>query len=141
MKKALPALLLLLAVSCTVPPAPTGTPGPAPVLPPEQARGCMLPPVPWFQAKDNIGAFTTVCGPVVGVHYYRDSDGKPTLLDLGNPDSETDRVIVLIWGQSRGNFPEPPEQFYAGKTICVYGLIAKYNGTPLIRVDTPDQIE
>ena len=51
------------------------------------------------------------------------------------------RFTVVIWGQNRGNFPQPPESYYAGKSICVTGLIQEYEGIPQIEVTTPDDIQ
>ena len=48
---------------------------------------------------------------------------------------------MIIWGENRGNFPQAPEVYYLGKTICVTGLIQEYNGIPQIEVTTPDQVE
>jgi len=48
---------------------------------------------------------------------------------------------VLIWGSDRGKFDKPPETLYAGKKICVMGMIQSYQGGPGIIVKDPSQIK
>lgn len=115
-------------------------PVPAHELPLPPTKGCLLPPVPWFQAKGSIGAVATVGGPVVSGRYYPDREGKPTILNLGNDENDPNRLIVVIWGESRDRFPKPPEEYYADRIICVYGYLDTLNGIPLMRVDSPGQV-
>ena len=97
--------------------------------------------IQWYEAKGHIGDKTTVCGPVAGTKYGATSRGKPTWLNIGNDYPSSERFVVIIWGENRGNFPQPPESYYDGKTICVTGLIQEYKGIPQIEVKTPDQIQ
>ncbi len=58
------------------------------------------------------------------------------------PDEDRDRNFkVVIFPSVWGKWPEPPDQYYAGKTIRVTGLIKKYRGWPEIIVNDPSQIE
>jgi len=102
-----------------------------------------LPPgsISWSEAKYHIGERTTVCGPVVDATWASGSNGKPTFLNLGNPYPNPDRFTVVIWIQNRSNFPQAPEDYYLGKTICVTGLITEYNGIPQIEVRYPSEIQ
>jgi len=95
----------------------------------------------WYEAKDHIGDRTVVCGPVAGTKYGATSNGRPTWLNVGKDYPSSERFVVIIWGENRGNFPQPPESYYEGKSICVTGLIQEYEGIPQIEVTTPDQIE
>ena len=97
--------------------------------------------VNWYEAQNYIGERTTVCGPVVDATWASGSNGKPTFLNLGSPYPDPDRFTVVIWIQNRGNFPQAPEDYYLGKTICVTGLITEYNGIPQIEVQYPSEIE
>jgi len=97
--------------------------------------------ISWSEAKYHIGERTTVCGPVVDATWASGSNGKPTFLNLGKPYPDPDRFTVVIWIQNRGNFPQAPEDYYLGKTICVTGLIIEYNGIPEIEVQYPSEIE
>ena len=95
----------------------------------------------WHEAKDHIGERTTVCGPVAGTKYGSTSSGKPTWLNMGKDYPSSERFVVFIWGENRGNFPQPPESYYADKDICVTGLIVEYEGVPEIEVTSPEQIQ
>lgn len=97
--------------------------------------------LPWYEAKDHIGDRATVCGPVVGTHWASGSRGQPTFLNIGKPYPDPGRFTVVIWGENRANFPQPPEDYYLGKTVHVTGLITEYKGIPQIEVKTPDQIQ
>ena len=97
--------------------------------------------IPWDEAKYHIGERTTVCGPVVDATWASGSNGKPTFLNLGKPYPDPDRFTVVIWIQYRSNFPQAPEDYYLGKTICVTGLITEYNGIPQIEVKYPSEIQ
>ena len=95
----------------------------------------------WDEACDHIGERTTVCGTVVSATWATGSKGKPTFLNIGAPYPDPDRFTVIIWGDYRGNFSQPPEDYYSGKTICVTGLIIEYQGIAEIEVKTPSQIQ
>jgi len=97
--------------------------------------------IQWYEAKDHIGDRLTVCGPVAGTFWASGSNGKPTFLNVGNDHPNSNRFVVVIWVQNRGNFPESPEQYYAGRNICVTGLIQEYNGVPQIEATSPSQID
>ena len=97
--------------------------------------------ISWDTAKDHIGDRATVRGPVVGAKYGVTSNGQPTWLNIGKDYPSSERFVVIIWGENRGNFPQPSESYYLGKTICVTGLIQEYEGIPQIEVTTPDQIQ
>lgn len=82
-----------------------------------------------------------VCGPVVDGVYAAESRGKPTFLNLGLPYPEQGRFTVLIWGNDRSLFTEPPEELYYGKVICVSGQVEIYRGTAEVVVENPEQIK
>ena len=126
----------------TVPPPPPA-PEPSPKTEPSPTPKAGLPAdaISWDKAKDHIGDRTTVCGPVAGTKYGATSSGKPTWLNIGKDYPSSERFVVIIWGENRGNFPQPPESYYDGKSICVTGLIQEYEGIPQIEVTTPDQIQ
>jgi hypothetical protein len=64
--------------------------------------------------------------------------GQPTFLNLDAP--YPDQIFtILIWGSERSKFGTP-ERDYAGKSLCVTGLIQDYRGTPEIVVRSPAQI-
>ena len=97
--------------------------------------------IQWYEAKDHIGDRLMVCGSVVGTKYGVTSNGKPTWLNIGKDYPSSERFVVIIWGENRANFPQPPEDYYLGKTICITGLIVEWNGIPEIEVKDPSQIQ
>ncbi|MCC6224145.1 MAG: thermonuclease family protein [Thermoleophilia bacterium] len=96
--------------------------------------------IPWTEARAHIGERAIVRGPVAGTRYAADADGQPTFLNLGRDHPDPERVTVLIWGDDRGRFPEPPEDAYAGRTICASGELELYEGVPELELSTPAQI-
>lgn len=97
--------------------------------------------IDWTEAGQHVGEVATVYGTVAGATYASTSTGQPTFIDVGASYPDTSRVSLAIWGQYRGNFPEPPEDMYLGKTICVTGEVYIYSGACNIEVQTPDQVQ
>jgi len=116
-------------------PATTGT-----GEPPAEAAGECAGAISWRDAGAHAGEQATVKGPVAGTHYAADSNGQPTFLNVGLDYPDPGRFTVLIWGNDRGRFPKPPENTYAGKTICAAGRIQEYRGVPEMEVSSPAQI-
>lgn len=120
--------------TATLPPAPTSTPPPTPT--PDPCPGA----IPWDQAAAYAGQQVTVIGPVVGATWASQSRGQPTFLNLGLPYPDPARFTVLIWIDSRGAFPAPPEELYAGRIICVSGVVELYQGSAEMEITGPEQI-
>jgi hypothetical protein len=95
----------------------------------------------WRDAAAHEGTDCTIEGPVVGTFYADSSNGQPTFLNVGRDYPHSGRFTVVIWGEDRGAFPEPPEDMYAGATIRVTGSIASYEGIPQMMVRSPSDIE
>ena len=96
--------------------------------------------ISWDKAGDYVGKLVTVCGPVMGSHFAKSTNGQPTFLNLGKDYPDPTRFAVLIWGSDRPRFPAPLEQYYLGKTICVRGIISSYQGLVEVEIIDPDQI-
>ena len=90
------------------------------------------------QAKEYIGQTTTVCGTVASAKFAKWAKRKPTFLNLGAPYPKQ-VFTVVIRGDDRAAFGEP-EKSYAGKNICVTGLIKSFRGKPEIAASSPSQI-
>lgn len=95
----------------------------------------------WEQANQHIGESTTVEGPVISTHFASGSNGRPTFLNVGKDYPDSGRFTVVIWGENRNSFPTPPEEAYAGKTICVTGSVDTYQGIPEIVARDPEAIQ
>ena len=97
--------------------------------------------IDWSEAKNHIGETVTVYGPVVRTKYASSSKGGPTFLDIGLSHPDTNRMDVIIYAESRGNFSGAPENMYSGKTIFVTGKVKLYDGVPEIIVSSESQIQ
>jgi micrococcal nuclease len=89
-------------------------------------------------AANHIGEIGTVCGLVVSPKFAVRSKGQLTFLHLDRP-YPNHIFTVVIWGKDRPKFGRPDATF-AGKRICVYGLIADYEGRPEMMATDPAQI-
>ena len=91
------------------------------------------------KAGDYAGKMVRVCARVYGTKFLSSSGRQPTFLDLG-ADYPNSPLTIVIWGDDRQNFKNPPEQFYKGKMICVTGKVVIYRNKPEIIVSGEDQI-
>ena len=98
-------------------------------------------PLPWPEAAAHVGEWRTVVGPVVDARYAQAAKGRPTFLNIGKPYPQPGRFTVLIWGESRDQFPSPPETMYTGRMVRVTGLIQAFKGDAEIVVASPASIE
>jgi DNA/RNA endonuclease YhcR with UshA esterase domain len=98
------------------------------------------PEIQWNEARDYIGVKVIICGPVVDSKWASGSNGKPTFLNMGKPYPEKDRFTVVIWEEYRDNFPETPEEYYLGKTVCVTGIVDVYKNSCQIELRSPSKI-
>ena len=91
------------------------------------------------QAIDHIGEYKTVKGLVASAKYLSRVKGRPTFLnlDIAYPNQV---FTIVIWEDTRDQFPDDPEYYYRGKTIAVSGIIIEYKGIAEIIVSDPDQI-
>jgi len=89
------------------------------------------------QAKDFIGKKVTVCGEVKGTHVTK---GKVNFLRFGS-DYPNQVFSVIIYANDAIKFKETPANVYAGKTICVTGVINLYEGKPEMEIDTESQVK
>jgi len=90
-------------------------------------------------ATNYIGQEKTVCGIVASTKYAYFTNEKPTFLNFDRP-YPNHTFAVVIWGEDRSKFSNPPESYYRGKLICVHGLIGSYRGIPQIVVKDLSQI-
>jgi hypothetical protein len=90
--------------------------------------------------KNYEGQIVKVCTKVYGGKYLESVKGSPTLINCG-ANYPNALLTILIWGDKRGNFKNPPEKYYTDKTICVIGKVVIYKGSPEIIVNNENQIE
>jgi len=89
-------------------------------------------------AASHVGEMGTVCGLVVSSKFAVKSKGQLTFLNLDRPHPHH-VFTVVIWGKDRPKFGKP-DQTFAGKRICVSGLIADFEGRPEMMATEPAQI-
>jgi len=129
------------APTSTSPPQPSATliPTASPAPAPETDIG--KSEINWDEAHFYYGESVTVCGPVVGTHFASDSNGQPTFLNVGEDYPSQDRLVVVIWGNNRDNFPDDPENYYFGERICITGEIEEYEGVYQVEAKRESDIE
>ncbi len=129
------------AWTATASPAiPAVSPSPTLPLPPPPTSSPTPESFSWEDASALVGQRVTVCGPVVGAHYAQSSNGAPTFLNVGRDYPDPQRLVLLIWGDDRADFPAPPEEHYLGKEVCARGEVRAYKGVPEIEITDPGQI-
>ena len=80
-----------------------------------------------------------VCTKIYGGKYLASSKTHPTFLDAG-ASYPHQKLTILIWGDKRSNFKNPPETFYTNKNVCIIGKITMYKDKPEIIINSEDQI-
>ena len=90
-------------------------------------------------AAKHEGDSVTICTKIFGGRYFENSNRAPTLLNAGAkyPDAP---LTVVIFGESRANFKNKPEEYYTDKNVCVTGKIIIYKGKPEIILTKEEQI-
>jgi micrococcal nuclease len=96
-------------------------------------------PITVEEASEFFRQSKTVCGKVVDSKRAEKIPRQPTFLYLDQPYPNHFFTIV-IWGEDRGKFDEPPETLYDGKDVCVSGLIVEHKGKPQVVVKNPSQV-
>ena len=91
-------------------------------------------------AAKHEGDSVTICTKIFGGRYFENSNRAPTLLNAGAkyPDAP---LTIVIFGESRVNFKNKPEEFYVDKDICVTGRIIMFKGKPEIILTNETQIK
>jgi len=91
--------------------------------------------VSWKAARASVGQVVRVKARVASTFYAVTSGGRPTFINLGAAYPNPNRLQLLIWGESRANFPRAPERmFRPGQVICAQGRVRLYRGVPEIEV-------
>lgn len=86
------------------------------------------------------GKLVKICSKVYGTKFMSNSKNTPTFLNLG-ADYPNAPLTILIWGDSRPNFKQKPEEYYNGKNICITGKVIIYKGKPEIIASKEAEIE
>ncbi|NMC76967.1 MAG: hypothetical protein GYA60_06715 [Candidatus Methanofastidiosa archaeon] len=99
-----------------------------------------LSTINWDEAKYYVGERKKVCGEIKNIYYAKNSAGKPTFIDMGNPYPSNNRFRILIWEDYRDKFLDII-LLGKGKIICISGFIEMYQGIPQIEAFVEGQIK
>jgi hypothetical protein len=92
------------------------------------------------ETPQHLRETNTVCGSVASARYAQGSPGNPTYLNFDRPYPHQTFAIVIP-ESARPKFTNAPETAFAGKNICVTGLITtNRSGKPQMAVEDPSQI-
>lgn len=91
------------------------------------------------EAIDHVNTPAEVCGEVASTAFVENLKEQPTFINFERPHPEQ-VFTVVIWGEYRQLWPNPPEQLYRNQSLCVTGRIVLHDEVPQIAVRTPDQI-
>jgi len=92
------------------------------------------------ETQHYIGRVAKVCGIVANARFIPQIGGQPTFINFGQPEPDQNFTIV-IRGEDRMKWDQPPENIYPHKELCVTGVIESHEGTPQIVVAQPKQIQ
>jgi len=85
----------------------------------------------WYTAKNRVGTYGTIAGPVVRVYQAKDAQGMPIFIDIGNPYPNQNRAQIVIWARYLSDFEDMLYQIVPGTTwISATGRISEYDGVP-----------
>ncbi|MFZ3001109.1 MAG: hypothetical protein WA071_12350 [Undibacterium umbellatum] len=96
-------------------------------------------PVGWQEAEKYAGKTITLVGPVQRVTIREDIRGKPIWIDIGAVFPNKSRVTLIIWDETKSNFPMVKPGHLENKNVCVVGTIEMYRGSPQIVMRTANQ--
>ena len=91
------------------------------------------------EAKDHVNTPAEVCGEVASTAFVEELEGQPTFINFERPHPEQ-VFTVVIWGEYRQQWQNPPAQLYRNQSLCVTGRIVLHNEIPQISVRTPGQV-
>jgi hypothetical protein len=93
--------------------------------------------VPWDQAAKHLGHDVTVEGKIVDTHLLESG----SICFLNFHEDFRDKFYIAMFREAFEGLPQPPDDYYLGKTIRITGLVKTHKGRPQIEVHSRDQIE
>ena len=89
----------------------------------------------WSDARKAVGENAFISGKVINVG----SAGRVNFLNFDT--QRPPEFVVIVFGDSLENFPQPLQETYDGKIVRVRGRVSLFRDNPQIIVTSPDQIE
>lgn len=125
----------IVALTSGNPPTATTAAAVTPVAPPDPPETSPVAAIPHTEARAWAGHTATV----TGVLRYVFNNGKQVVLGFANPHQGAFKAIIRRADWDR--FDAAPEQIYRiGQRVAVTGLVAWYQGDPVVYVTAPEQI-
>ncbi len=91
------------------------------------------------EVAQHMGDSVRVCGKVFGTRFLENSNGRPTLINMGGA-YPNELLTVVIYGDDREKFAGKPEEICNNKNICVTGRIVTFKGKAQIIITAPEQL-
>ncbi|MEM9881583.1 MAG: hypothetical protein AAF800_01545 [Planctomycetota bacterium] len=92
-------------------------------------------PVPWGQAHRYVGQRIVVTGKVVNTYNHR---GDVCFLNFH--EDWRGKFYIPVFDEVFADLPEPPEDYFVGKTIAVRGTVTLHRNRPNIEVNSIRQV-
>lgn len=89
--------------------------------------------------KNHVGETVKICTKIYGSKFLETAKGTPTFLNVGG-NYPTAPLTLVIWADARKQFKNKPEEYYAGKSICVTGKMELFKDKPQIVITKEEQI-
>ena len=96
-------------------------------------------PVTLVEAGKHVGDTVRICEKVISSNAIMATEGKPTVLILGNADSTTS-IQIVIMAESRKRFDYKPEKDLLNRNVCITGKLELIEGRMMIVVHKQDDI-
>ena len=91
------------------------------------------------EAGKHVGDTVRICEKVISSNAIMATEGKPTVLILGNADSTTS-IQIVIMAESRKRFDYKPEKDLLNRNVCITGKLELIDGKMMIVVHKQDDI-
>ena len=91
------------------------------------------------EVKNHVGDTVKICTKIFGGKFLEGSNGTPTFLNAGGSYPNAPLTLV-IWTDARKEFKNKPEEYYAGKNVCITGKVELFKDKPQIVILHETQI-
>ena len=91
------------------------------------------------EASKHIGDTVRICEKIISSNSVMATEGKPTILTLGNAGTDTP-INIIIKAESRKRFDYKPEKDLLNRNVCITGKLELVDGKMMIVVNKQDDI-
>lgn len=90
--------------------------------------------------QNHIGDSVKLTAKIYGGKHIESAQGTPTFLNVGDKYPNAPLTLV-IWGDTRKQFNDAPEEHYKNRQVLIAGRIVLYKDKPEIIITDPHQIQ